>query len=43
MKRNNCYSCGYCKKEKVKGKTRYYCQDRDCIIDPNEPECKYDD
>ena len=40
--RGNCYSCGYLKEEKNKdGSTRYYCNDRDCIVDPYDPECNY--
>lgn len=36
--RNSCHSCGYCKKEG----DRYYCSDRDCHVDPHDPECNYD-
>ena len=37
--RTNCFRCGYLRKE---GDTRYYCNDRDCIVDPNDPDCRYD-
>ena len=40
--KNNCYRCGYFRKLKSGGKIRYYCEDRDCTVDPNEPECNYD-
>ena len=35
----NCFRCGYFRKE---GGTRYYCSDRDCTVDPNDPDCRYD-
>ena len=42
MKRTSCYRCGYLKKGHTKnGKTYYYCEDRDCTVDPDEPECNY--
>lgn len=36
---SNCFRCGYLKEEKRNGETVYYCNDRDCIVDPNEPDC----
>ncbi len=42
MRRTSCYRCGYLKKGHTKnGKTYYYCEDRDCTVDPDEPECNY--
>lgn len=42
MHRGSCYSCGYFKEEKCKGKTvRNYCNDLDCTVDPYDPECNY--
>jgi len=44
MKHNNCYYCGWFKEEiKSDGTIRNYCNDRDCTVDPNEPECNYED
>lgn len=43
MKRNSCYTCGYCKKEEWSGEVQYYCNDRDCIIDPTDPDCNWID
>lgn len=43
MRKTSCFYCGYFKKEKQKdGSVRYYCHDRDCTVDPYEPECNYD-
>ena len=42
--RGNCLNCGYCKEEKDEdGNIRYYCNDRDCTVDPYDPECNYDE
>ena len=39
----SCYYCGYFRKEtRPNGSIRYYCEDRDCTIDPNDPECNYE-
>lgn len=35
MRRSSCYNCGYCRSEG----DRFYCNDRDCYVDPNEPDC----
>lgn len=41
--RNSCFSCGYYREEKREdGSIRHYCNDRDCTVDPCEPECNYD-
>lgn len=40
--KKDCYKCSYFHKEKVRGKTKYYCHDRDCYVNPLEPECNYD-
>lgn len=41
--KNSCYYCGYFRKEtRPNGSIRYYCKDRDCIVDPNDPECNYE-
>ena len=37
----NCYCCGYYKEEKSNGSIRPYCNDRDCTVDPLDPECNY--
>lgn len=43
MKIRNCFGCGYHKLEKdSKGTPYHYCSDRDCRVDPHEPECNYD-
>lgn len=34
--RTCCLNCGYCIKE---SEDRYYCNDRDCLVDPYEPDC----
>ena len=39
MRTTNCFGCGYLQKEED---ARYYCNDRDCRVDPYEPECNYD-
>lgn len=40
----NCYYCGYFRREiKKDGTERPYCNDRDCTVDPCEPECQYED
>lgn len=40
----NCFRCGYFKREKQKnGSIRNYCDDRDCTVDPYDPECRYED
>lgn len=41
--RSNCYFCGYYQELKRKdGSTRCYCNDRDCTVDPYDPECNYE-
>ena len=43
MRMRNCFGCGYHKMEKdSKGISYHYCSDRDCRVDPHEPECNYD-
>ena len=43
MHRGSCHSCGYYREEKKSnGTIRHYCNDRDCTVDPFEPECNYD-
>ena len=43
MRMKNCFGCGYHRLEKDKNGIPYhYCNDRDCRIDPHEPECNYD-
>lgn len=36
--KTNCFGCGYLQKEED---ACYYCNDRDCRVDPYEPECNY--
>lgn len=39
----NCFGCGYHKVLKDnKCRPYHYCSDRDCRVDPHEPECNYD-
>ena len=39
----SCYYCGYFRKlQRTNGSIRCYCEDRDCTVDPNDPECNYD-
>jgi len=39
----DCFGCGYYKILKDnKGIPYHYCSDRDCRVDPYEPECNYD-
>lgn len=41
--KNSCFYCGYLRKEETSnGVIRYYCNDRDCFVDPYEPECNYE-
>ena len=43
MRHSDCYSCGYFREEtRPDGSTRNYCNDRDCTVDPFEPDCNYD-
>ena len=37
--KDSCHSCGYCKKEE----DQYYCADKDCYVDPFDPECNYNE
>ena len=42
MYRNSCYGCSYYKKEtRINGSIRHYCNDKDCTVDPYDPECNY--
>ena len=41
MKRN-CFNCEYFNKLKRKDGSIDYCDDRDCTVDPYDPECNYD-
>lgn len=44
MHYTSCYRCGYFREEKrPDGSTRNYCNDRDCTVDPCEPECNYEE
>lgn len=44
MVRNNCKYCGYFREEENSdGSIRFYCNDLDCTVDPNDPECNYGD
>ena len=33
---HKCYNCSYCKR--LKG-AHYYCNDLDCVVDPDDPIC----
>lgn len=40
---SNCYNCGYFRKlKRADGSIRNYCNDKDCTVDPIDPECNYD-
>ena len=40
--KNNCYCCGWFKElKRTDGSIRNYCDDRDCTVDPYDPECNY--
>ena len=42
--KSNCYRCGWFKElQRKDGSTRPYCNDRDCTVDPYDPECNYDE
>ena len=42
--KTNCFYCGWYKEIKqADGSIRHYCNDRDCTVDPCEPECQYED
>jgi hypothetical protein len=44
MHRGSCYGCTYFREEKCGGGTvRPYCNDKDCTVDPYDPECNYND
>ena len=44
MRRSSCKSCGYFREEvRSDGSIRNYCNDRDCTVDPDDPECNYKD
>lgn len=39
---NSCFYCGYFRRlKRSDGSIRDYCNDRDCTVDPNDPECNY--
>ena len=43
MKHSACFPCGYYREERrPDGSLSCYCEDRDCTVDPYEPECNYD-
>ena len=42
MRKSNCYHCGYFRERRSDGSIYNYCSDRDCIVDPYEPECDYE-
>ena len=44
MHYSNCYRCGYFRELRRKdGSTRNYCSDKDCTVDPYDPECNYEE
>lgn len=44
MRYSSCYKCGYFRElKRSDGKIRKYYNDRDCTVDPLDPECNYDD
>ena len=43
MHRSCCKGCGWFKElKRSNGTIRNYCNDRDCTVDPYDPECNYD-
>ena len=39
--KNSCYCCGYFRElKRADGSIRNYCNERDCTVDPYEPECE---
>lgn len=42
--KSSCHACGYFKEfKRTDGSVRLYCSDRDCTVDPYDPECNYDE
>lgn len=42
-RRSSCFGCScFQKLKRSDGSIRNYCNDRDCTVDPYEPECNYD-
>lgn len=39
-RRGYCHGCSYCKT--IPDSELIYCADKDCQVDPYEPECNYD-
>ena len=41
--KGSCFHCGWYREEKrANGTIRHYCNDKDCTVDPYDPECNYD-
>ncbi len=41
---DSCYKCTYFQELKRKdGSVRMYCNDRDCTVEPDDPDCNYDE
>ena len=41
---NSCFNCPYYRKlRRDNGTFRNYCEDKDCTVDPYDPECNYDE
>ena len=41
--RNSCKGCGYYYLlHRTDGSVRCYCDEKDCTVDPSDPECNYD-
>ena len=40
MRRGYCHGCSYCKL--IPESDFVYCEDKDCKVDPYEPDCNYD-
>lgn len=43
-RKSNCFLCGYFREERDSstGRVRNYCNDKDCTVDPYDPECNYE-
>ena len=41
--KNSCYNCGYFREfKRPDGSILKYCKDKECAVDPYDPECNYE-
>ena len=39
---DTCFNCNYYRQEKLQnGEIEHYCKHLECIVNPYDPECKY--